>query len=155
MDFPTLNSRTSLFLILVVLGGNFLSFSYFNKTICKQTMKILIRRRMMRRLIWVCTICLCHIKRTLGLYGLTHLLTTFANSLDLRNSSFETISKLYAPSVYNLDHVFTFQKSLIEPLHSLQITLVSIRCVCSLGLFNYSCALSKGNGFDKLMQFSD
>ena len=31
----------------------------------KQTEKILIRHRMMRCLIWVCTICICPIKRTL------------------------------------------------------------------------------------------
>ena len=33
-------------------------------------MVTLIRRRVLRRLIWVCTVCLCPIKRALGLYGL-------------------------------------------------------------------------------------
>ena len=33
-------------------------------------MKILIRHRILRCLIWVCTVCLCHLKRMLGLYGL-------------------------------------------------------------------------------------
>ena len=33
-------------------------------------MEILIRGRVLRHLIWVCTICLCPTKRTLGLYGL-------------------------------------------------------------------------------------
>ena len=32
----------------------------------------LIRRHVLWRLIWVCTVCLCHIKRTLGLYGLNY-----------------------------------------------------------------------------------
>ena len=30
-----------------------------------------IRRRVLRRLIWFCTVCRCHTKRKLGLYGLT------------------------------------------------------------------------------------
>ena len=33
-------------------------------------MEALIRRRVLRRLIWVCTVCLCPTKRTLGIYGL-------------------------------------------------------------------------------------
>ena len=36
----------------------------------KQTVEPLIRRRVMRRLIWSCTVCICPTKRTLGLYGL-------------------------------------------------------------------------------------
>ena len=34
-------------------------------------MKTLIRRRMMRRLIWVCTVCLCPTRGASGLFGLT------------------------------------------------------------------------------------
>ena len=33
-------------------------------------MKTLIRRRVLRRLIWVCTVCLCPKNGTLGFYGL-------------------------------------------------------------------------------------
>ena len=33
-------------------------------------METLVRRRVVRRLIWVCAVCLCPTKRTLGLYGL-------------------------------------------------------------------------------------
>ena len=44
--------------------------SYFNRKFCKQTMDTLIRRRVLRRLIWVCTVCLCPTKRTPCLYGL-------------------------------------------------------------------------------------
>ena len=36
-------------------------------------MATLIRRRVLRRLIWACNVRLCPTKRTLGLYGLTHL----------------------------------------------------------------------------------
>ena len=44
-----------------------------NITYCKQTVKTLIRSRVLRRLIWVCTVCLCYTKRTLGLNGLKAL----------------------------------------------------------------------------------
>ena len=37
---------------------------------CKQTVTTLIRRRMMRRLTWVCTVCLCPTKGTSGLFQL-------------------------------------------------------------------------------------
>ena len=49
----------------------FLSNSY--RPFCEQTVEIMIRRRRTRRLIWVCTVCLCPTKRTLGLYGLKRL----------------------------------------------------------------------------------
>ena len=38
----------------------------------KQIVETLIRRRVLWRLIWVCTICLHPTKRTQGLYGLSH-----------------------------------------------------------------------------------
>ena len=43
----------------------------FNRNSCKQTVKTLIRRRVLRRLIWVCTVCLCPKNGALGLYGLS------------------------------------------------------------------------------------
>ena len=45
-------------------------YSYFNRTVCKQTVENLIRRCVLRGLIWFCTVCRFPIKRTLGLYGL-------------------------------------------------------------------------------------
>ena len=45
-------------------------YSNLDRTICKQTVETLIGRRVMRRLVWVCTVCLRPTKRTLGLYGL-------------------------------------------------------------------------------------
>ena len=45
-------------------------YSSFNRKSCKQTVETLIRRRILWHLIWVCTICLCPTKRTLGIYGL-------------------------------------------------------------------------------------
>ena len=54
-----------------MLGSIFHFHSNFNKTFCKQTVKTLIRRRVLRRVVRVCTICLRPTKWTLGLYGLT------------------------------------------------------------------------------------
>ena len=54
-----------------MLGGIFHFYSNFNTTFCKQTVETLIRRCIVRRLIWVCTVCRCLIKRTLGLNGLS------------------------------------------------------------------------------------
>ena len=62
--------------VLRLLGG--ISHFYdFNKAFYKQKVETHIRRRILRRLIWVCTVCLCPTKRTLGLYGFS------INSLDI------------------------------------------------------------------------
>ena len=56
---------------LMVVG---LYFFIFIQTViehCKQILETLIRRRGVRRLILVCTVCLRPTKRTPGLYGLT------------------------------------------------------------------------------------
>ena len=58
---------TSPFPFKGMLGGNFPFYSNFNRIFCKQTVETLIRRRFLRRLIWVCTVCLCPTKRTLDL----------------------------------------------------------------------------------------
>ena len=41
----------------------------FNRIFYKKTMETLIRRCVLQRLVWVCTVCLCPIKRSLSLYG--------------------------------------------------------------------------------------
>ena len=46
--------------------------SNFNRTFSKKTVETLIRRRVLQCLVWVCTVCLCSTKRTLGLYGLKY-----------------------------------------------------------------------------------
>ena len=56
--------------VLGMLGGIFHFYSNFNRKLCKQTVGTLIRPVRLRRLIWVCTICLCPRKRMLGIYGL-------------------------------------------------------------------------------------
>ena len=46
---------------------------YFNRTFCKQRVETLIGRRVLWHLFWVCTVCLCPTKQTLGLNGLMQL----------------------------------------------------------------------------------
>ena len=59
--------------VLRDVGCFFLHFSSnFNRTFYKQIVETLVRRRVLWRLIWICTVCLCPTKRTLGLYGLSH-----------------------------------------------------------------------------------
>ena len=58
------------------VDGRYFFYSNSTKTFFKQTVEILIRCCILQHLIWVCTICLCTIKRMLGLYGLTPYLTT-------------------------------------------------------------------------------
>ena len=67
MEFPTDNNWTCPFPILGLLGGIFKFIQNLTETL---TVENLIRRRVLRRLIWFCTVCRCPTKRTLGLYGL-------------------------------------------------------------------------------------
>ena len=70
MDLSILIKWTSPLSIWGVSGVLFHFYSISNRYFCKQTVKTLIRRRVLRRLIWVCTVCLCPKNGTLGLYGL-------------------------------------------------------------------------------------
>ena len=67
MYFPILIDWTSQFPILWLLGGIFHFYSNFKRKFCKQTVENLIRRRVLRRLIWFCCVCRCPTKRTLWL----------------------------------------------------------------------------------------
>ena len=67
--FPILINRVSPFPILGLLGGIF--YSIFKRNFCKQTVENLIRRHVLRGLIWFPTVCRCPTKRKLGLYGLS------------------------------------------------------------------------------------
>ena len=69
MYFPILINWMSPFPVLGLLGGIFHFHSNFKRNLCKQTVENLIRRRVLRRLIWFCTVCQSPTKRTLGLYG--------------------------------------------------------------------------------------
>ena len=68
MYFPILINWTSPFQILGLLCGIFHFYSNFKGNFGKKTVKNLIRRLVLRRLIWFCTVYRCPTKRTLGLY---------------------------------------------------------------------------------------
>ena len=74
MEFPIFINWTSLFPFWGLLGCIFHFYQYYNRSFCKQTVETLIRRHILWHLIWVCTVCLCSTKRTLGLYGLIVLI---------------------------------------------------------------------------------
>ena len=61
--------------VLRVAGWYFHLYSNFNRTPCKQSVENLIRRRVLC-LIWVCTVCRCPTKRTLGLNMLIRCFTS-------------------------------------------------------------------------------
>ena len=54
---------TSPFPILRVMGVTFHILSNSNRTFYEQTVENLINHRVLRRLIWVCTVCLCPTKK--------------------------------------------------------------------------------------------
>ena len=64
----------------ILLGGLFHLYSNFKKKhFRKQTMKNLIRRSDLRRLIWFCNVCRCPTERTIGLYGLILVASKFGD----------------------------------------------------------------------------
>ena len=73
MDFPTVINWTSLFPLYGLLGGIFKFYSNSNRTFSKQTVKTQIRRRVLRRLIRVSTVCLRPTKRLIWVKEHTNL----------------------------------------------------------------------------------
>ena len=67
MEFSSLINWTSQFPFEWLLTGSFHFYLNVDRTSCKQTVETLIRRRIVRRLVWVSTVCICPTKRTLGL----------------------------------------------------------------------------------------
>ena len=67
MRFPIITSWTCPFQFKGLWGVIFHFYSDFNRTLCKQTVKTLIRRRVLWRLILDCTVCRCPTKRSLFL----------------------------------------------------------------------------------------
>ena len=63
-----------------VIRWYFRLYSNCKRILCKQTLETLIRCRILRRLILVCIVCICPIKRTLGLYGLNKMLVIMAGT---------------------------------------------------------------------------
>ena len=72
VDPSILINWTSPFPNLGVSDVLFHLYSILNRYSCQQTVKTLIRRRILRRLIWVCIVCLCPKNGTLGLYALKY-----------------------------------------------------------------------------------
>ena len=74
MDFSNLYQLDqSIFIFKGCCVAVFIFIQNFKSAFCKQIVETLIRRRVLRRRIWVCTVCLCPTKRMLGLYGLKEL----------------------------------------------------------------------------------
>ena len=71
--------------VLRVVGWYFSFYSDFKRNFCKQTVENLIRRRILRRLIWFCTVWRCPTKRTPGFYGLTHWYETYTYTCNALN----------------------------------------------------------------------
>ena len=84
MEFPPIINWASLFPFQGLLSGILHFYSNSNRTFCKQTAETLIRRRVLWRLIWVCTDCICPTNRTLGLYGLVYCDERALNSQTIR-----------------------------------------------------------------------
>ena len=99
MNFSISINRRSLLQILGVLGGIFHLYSNFHRKFCKQTVETLIRRHVLRCLIWVCTVCICPTKRMLGLYGLRISLIRFKTLChsSIHTSSDRQMDKLKVP----------------------------------------------------------
>ena len=92
MYFPFLINWMSPFPILGLMSGIFPHFySNFKRHVCKQTVDNLIRRRVLRRLIWFCTVCQCPTKRTLGLNKLVTGLV-FLSFPTLRRAKFKALT---------------------------------------------------------------
>ena len=104
VDLSILIYWTSPFPILGVTGLRFNFFSMLNRNSCKQTVLTLIRRRflkrlmrrlVLRRLIWVYTVCLGTKNGTLGTYGLINVNYNFKVS-----SIFSSLSVVALTSHY-------------------------------------------------------
>ena len=67
MEFPSLFNWASQFPFEWLLSGSFHLYLNVDRTFCKQTVETLIRRRIVRRLVWISTVCISPTKRTLGL----------------------------------------------------------------------------------------
>ena len=74
MEFPLLSIGQVHFRFKGCWVVFFIFIQILKRALCKKTVEALIRRGILWHLIWVCTVCLCPIKRTLGLYGLRAIL---------------------------------------------------------------------------------
>ena len=112
MEFPILINWTYPFPFKGLLGSIFYFYSIFNRTFCKQTVENLIRCRVLRRLVWVSTVCLCPIKRCLSrdyfVLLLVHvhvLFNLFENCLSNHWLEFTGWSELIYPRVRAIEEI--------------------------------------------------
>ena len=73
--------------------------------------------RILRHLVWVCTVCLCPTKRTLGLYGLKSLVIAISLKIFF-------IPMVQPKNIYNADLVSSYQD-----LHCLSMFVLKERLV--------------------------
>ena len=117
MDYSILNNWTRLFPILGVFGAFFQFYSITNRNSCKHTVQTLIRRRVLRRLIWVCTDWLCPFCRTLS--------TVFWKLSDFEGTAqffsdvlkITTVTAVVAPCVYSVLYIFWSNGAIIIIYH--------------------------------------
>ena len=99
MDLSILINWTSQFQILGVPGILFHFYSVFDRNSCYQTVQTLVGRRDLRRLIWVCTVCLCPKNGTLG-FNLTRC--WMIKTAQSRQSCHKHQLQLYVQFMYSL-----------------------------------------------------
>ena len=93
-------------------------------------MKTLFRRRVLQRLIWVCTVCLCPKNGTLGVYGLSSVsylvvflavtLITFIMSYNILNVKIWTTFHphyIFRHGTDVLIHVLNIRHFVVTPIH--------------------------------------
>ena len=110
MEFPTVINCNSPFLNV----GCWVVFFIFIQILmehsaAKQTVETLIRRRVVRRLIWVCTVCLCPTKMTLCVYWLKTGLTIYVHSFSPIARHINHVSPMFQRFLLTLEvqHVYS------------------------------------------------
>ena len=113
MDFSILINRMNPFTNLGVAGAFFYFDFIFNRISSKQTVNILIRCCILRRLIWVCTVCLYPKNGMLGLYGLKLSTPTL---IQTQNSQFHEM----LGTQFSCDGLFTERMRKVEGMKSMR-----------------------------------
>ena len=102
------------------MSGAFFYFDFiFNRISCKQTVKTLIRRLVLRRLIWICTVFLCPKNGTLGLYELIKKKCLFFIEVWSKSSS-ETWFEVYVSLVTRKPVFGVFEHVRLKPVCSVK-----------------------------------
>ena len=103
------------------------SYANLDRTVRKQTVETLIRRRILPRLVWVCTVCLRTTKRMLGLYKLN----TY-NILGLRDGQLRRHEEVLDNAIYEAENS-EFKDALkpsLDRCHALQYDISKLEMYC-------------------------